>query len=158
VLEVAPLLTEPQRLDALQRLLTHEIGHALGLGHPNANNPFGALTHFDTDSDPLNAMPIDPSDPFADLVVSSFPDDQAIMSNNDCGGPSLCAALFFTSLRNDDAGGRDALYPVLVPEPGVAALLAAGLVAALRSVTGSVSQRFRSSTSNTRCRRKPTFS
>ncbi|MHC4106931.1 MAG: hypothetical protein ACYSTY_02480, partial [Planctomycetota bacterium] len=67
-------LTQEEQLASLQRLVMHEVGHALGLGHPNADNPFGAQTNFDTDGDPLNAMPIDPADPFSGLQVSSNTD------------------------------------------------------------------------------------
>jgi hypothetical protein len=99
----------------------------LGLGHPNGNNPEGVETNYDTDFNPLNAMVIDPADPFGDLIVSGNRDDLAIMSNAQCGYPLVapCPAFFFTSLRNDDLGGRDALYPI--PEPTAAFLLALGL-------------------------------
>ena len=51
------------------------------------------------------------------------------MSNRPCGEPLMapCPALFFTTLTNDDAGGRDVLYPV--PEPGGELLAAAALAA-----------------------------
>jgi len=116
-----------EQLASGQRLLMHELGHALGLHHPNSNEPYPLETNYDTDSDPFNAMAIDPLDPFGDLIVSANRDDLAIMSNGECGAPFVapCPALFFTSLRNDDLGGRDALYPI--PEPTAAFLFALGL-------------------------------
>lgn len=56
---IAPIFTLEQQPAALQRLLMHEIGHALGLHHPNE---FAARNR-DTDLDPLNVMAIDPADP-----------------------------------------------------------------------------------------------
>ena len=120
-----------EKLASGQRLFMHELGHALGLGHPNSNNPEGVETNYDTDNDPFNAMTIDPADPFADLIVSADSDDSAIMSNRPCGEPFVapCSVLFFTSLRNDDLGGRDALYPI--PEPSAPLLHAVGLLTVL---------------------------
>lgn len=122
-------LTQQQQLDALQRLVMHEFGHVLGLGHSNDNNLSGALVNVDTDTDPLNAMGIDPLDPFADLIVSGNTDNESIMSNRACGG-LFCESLLFTTLRPDDVGGRDVLYPVPIPEPAPAALVAAGVACA----------------------------
>jgi len=134
-------LTQEEQLAAIQRLVMHEVGHALGLGHPNASNPFGPQTNFDTDGDPLNAMPIDPADPFSGLQVSPNTDGEAILSNRPCGEPltEACSALFFVALQNDDRGGRDVLYPnptppavPALPTPGTALLAAVLSVAAAR--------------------------
>lgn len=117
------------QLDILTRVLIHEIGHGIGLGHPNSDDLFGAQPNYDTDTDPLNEMSIDPGDPFAMLTASNFRDHQAIMSNGPCGIPAtaFCAASAFTSLQYDDIGGRDTLYPV-IPEPSTVVLVGLGLI------------------------------
>lgn len=108
---VAPALTREQQLAALQRLLMHEIGHALGFHHPNEF----PQSNYDTDSDPLNAMHIDPDDPTAALQLSPNVNPNSVVSNR----PGMFEALFFTSLQNDERGGRDVLYPLHEPEcPG----------------------------------------
>jgi len=113
----------------ITRLLMHEIGHTLGLGHPNSE----FSVNYDTDFDPTNAMLIDPAAPFADLIFSDNRFMGAVMANSPCGeGNPICAALVTTSLTFDDAGGRDALYPVLVPEPALGVLLALALLGVCR--------------------------
>jgi hypothetical protein len=109
-------LTQEQEIAALQRLLMHELGHALGMGHPNEN----PTRNFDDDNDPLNVMNVSPLDPFTGVIVSPNTDDNAIMSND-----ADFAFLFQTFLANDDLAGRDLLYPV-VPEPGSLLLAAVG--------------------------------
>jgi hypothetical protein len=113
ILPFTMLLTVERQAQALQRLLMHEIGHGLGLGHPNTFNTFNA--NYDTDMDPLNVMVVDPLDPFAVLMFSEARNPRAIMSND---RNSLGAGIFFTDLQHDDRGGRDALYPSLSPCPG----------------------------------------
>ena len=112
------------RLDVMTRVVIHELGHALGFGHPNE------ATNYDTDSDPTNEMVIDPTDPFVGVMVSENFDTETIMSNEPCGpNPTLpCAGVFFTTLGPDELGGRDVLYPV-VPEPSAGLLLGLGLIA-----------------------------
>ena len=110
VLLLGNLLPRERRAQALQRLLMHEIGHGLGLGHPNRNTPSNA--NYDTDGDALNTMVIDPVDPFGALIFSEGRNSRAIMSND---RTMVGSYLFFTELQLDDRGGRDALYPSIHP-------------------------------------------
>jgi len=107
---VAPIFSRQQQLDAIQRLLMHEIGHAIGLNHPNQY----PQANLDTDVDPFNEIVVDPLDPFAGLAQSSNVDGDAVMSNSPTSG---LGALLFTALRNDDRGGRSVLYPSLLEPP-----------------------------------------
>lgn len=102
-------LTPEQRAAAFQRLLMHEIGHLLALGHPNDLVGDG----IDSDDDPLSPVVVDPCDVEAGLRFSFFFDRDAVMSN----APTL-AGILVTAPRPDDAAGRDVLYPVA--PPGVA--------------------------------------
>jgi len=107
-------------VDGFTNLAIHEIGHTLGLNHPN-EFPFA---NFDTDNDPTNVIAVDPNDPLAGLTVSANIDPNAVMVNNkSLTDPSL----FFTSLQGDDLSGREVLYPVAVPEPAGLALGALAL-------------------------------
>ncbi len=120
VLNLSQGWTQAQKTAALQRLVMHEVGHALGLGHPNDNNPLvDTLWFFDSDDDPENLIPsygFDPFSHFQEFLIGwpgTFTANEAIMSNRPCGtytGP--CSALLYTSLQNDDRGGRDVLYPI----------------------------------------------
>lgn len=112
-------LTDEEKLAALQRLIMHELGHGLGLGHPTID-PY----NFDSDLDPMTVVVVDPSDPFGELMVSPNVDWDVIMSGTGYG--SSFEALFFTELRPDDRSGLNVLYPV--PEPGTLLLLGLSVV------------------------------
>lgn len=86
---------------ALQRLLMHQIGHALGLLHPSD------AKNLDDDRDPSTPLAIDPCDPFVGLSSSTPFDGDAVMVPL----PADPDALFRTSLSDDDLAGRDVLYP-----------------------------------------------
>jgi hypothetical protein len=116
-------LGESFALAALQRLVAHEMGHALGLGHPTDVYEF----NIDQDDDPTNALVVDFDAPLAGLRVSELPDETAVMVP--WGHLSLQEA-FKPALHLDDLGGRDVLYPV--PEPGLLALLGVAALVALR--------------------------
>lgn len=135
-------------LNTFQTILTHEIGHAIGLGdvedffgngfiddNYDPNDPLGTLTN-------SWASLVDPLDPAnsTGLSIFSVPND-----TNGIDAPGVDILMesnipntFFTngaSLQNDDFGTRQFLYPSLtaVPEPSsVAIILSMACAVAMR--------------------------
>lgn len=138
-------------LDAFRRVLTHEIGHAIGLGdvdlggsflddNYDASNPVATLTN-------SWAALVNPLDPANSVGLSRFNVPAAnfalngvdiLMESNGLGLSANNPLTSLVPLRNDDYGMRQYLYPTAVPEPGSIALVsiivaAAGIRLAKRS-------------------------
>ena len=124
----AALPDDAARLAALTRLMIHEIGHTIGIGHPVS------FDNWDTDTDPFNVMSFDPANPESSLIRSSDLATDAIMLPRPCGLEFVnCPPIFYTTLTNDDMGARDFLY-LVVPEPTVGILvMTSGLALVARS-------------------------
>ncbi len=84
-------------------LALHEIGHALGLGHPDDNARF----NLDSNDDPGDRLVIDCRAPEAGLSVSPMIQPAAVLVGQDVQGPGR----WQRGLTWDDMAGRDALYP-----------------------------------------------
>ena len=145
-IRINPLYSWP--LSGFEALLTHEIGHALGLADLEAPTAAGATSAFlDDDYDPASsvtaaatltnsfALAIDPLDPDGSLL-QAFPGNL----NSDPGLDSAGVTLLMESegyldvrfddpiLQNDEFAARQFLYPVVVPEPAAGGMIATGLI------------------------------
>jgi hypothetical protein len=113
ILPLVATLTPEQQLAALQRLIMHEVGHAIGIEHPagSSTNNLQKL-YLDLDDNPFNTVQLDWVSPFDDLIVSPNYDPEAIMMRE----LTNYTALFYNELRNDDRAARDVLYPLPPPD------------------------------------------
>jgi len=131
-------------LTSFRMLLTHEIGHTIGLDDADLySGPFGYFVDDNYDgSTSQTALAtltnsfihlIDPLDPSASTGLSFY-----TVANGDPGLDTLDVNIlmesaiktsFFagapTVLQNDDFAGRQFLYPIIVPEPAGLMLVAA---------------------------------
>jgi len=132
-------------LDAFRRILTHEIGHAIGLGdvdlggsylddNYSSANPVGTLTN-------SWAALVNPLDPANSAGLSQFSVPAAnfalngvdiLMESNGLGVSGSNPLSNLVPLRNDDYGMRQYLYPTAVPEPSSIALFGLFVLGFLR--------------------------
>lgn len=84
-------------------LVLHEISHALGIGHPEANVKF----NLDSDTTPGNEIPIDCRAPWKGLAAVPDYDGASVSHGRDVQGPGR----WRRGLTWDDVAARDALYP-----------------------------------------------
>jgi len=84
-------------------LVLHEIGHTLGIAHPDEFRS----DNLDNDDDPANRLDIDCRDPSIGLATSPAYNGAAVAVGRDVQGPGRARR----GLTWDDVAARDALYP-----------------------------------------------
>jgi len=141
-------------LDFFGRLLTHEIGHALGLGDVEDFNGNGFIDDNYDDSDKLGTLTnswgllVDPLNPAASVGLTQFapnivttaaiqtPGVNILMESQGLGIASGNPVTNKVPLTNDDYGMRQFLYPTLyaaqVPEPSTLAIFSLAILLFLR--------------------------
>jgi hypothetical protein len=137
-------------IDVFRLLLTHEIGHAIGLADVDLNSgPNG--TFIDDNYNGANnatalatltnswALLVNPLNPAASAGLSLYtvangapgidtPGVNILMESEGLGGQFGN----LSPMANDDYGGRQFLYPTFVPEPSLAVLLSGAALARRR--------------------------
>ena len=142
-------------LDVFRRLLTHEIGHAIGLGDVEGDLNPGAFIddNFDGTSSATAlatltnswALLVDPMDPAGSPLRrytlppgnpgATTPGINLLMESRGLGIGPTNPVTRLVPLTNDDFGTRQFLYPSVVntvPEPGLTVLLGVGAAAVAR--------------------------
>lgn len=98
--QVQSMQAQGQFLVHFESLMQHEIGHAIGLDHPDE----WWTRNFDTDNNPSNSMNINCNSPSSGLQLSQNFPRNAVMSAEG-------SHLMRMTLTGDDLGGRAFLYP-----------------------------------------------
>lgn len=132
-------------LDLFRRLLTHEIGHAIGLG--DVEGSINGNTFIDDNYDGASsatalatltnswALLVNPANPAASAGLSRYnipfanpgtttPGVNILMESNGLGIAAGNPVTNLVPLSNDDYGTRQFLYPSTVPEPTALVLVA----------------------------------